>query len=719
MVQREIPRPLVQATIAADADDRRFERFVADLFSARDGIAYETTSPTGDQGVDARGAPTLVEGIAYVCATTQSSRFRAKGQSDIDKIVSLSRAVARLHICFSKSVKEETLADLVQYASEKMPRTLVEAHCLSGLTDLAFRFQRPFLDNYARDLDEQAVWLSRLLGDDEGEIDQAGNVNLLRIALTTVFNPEVIEQREMITESIIIAALSDGAKRSAADINAAAAKGLKLAQKPNDGYLLSSLRSLEQRGYVRCARGQFALTDEGFGYHDATVAKGAEASFQGREQFWRLLRGVHEAEISPQLVSRLWRAVQETFSKLFLYNGLRVVAELQAIANGEDDRLNKPEINLIPGAIRDLLIEVNNLGLDVSVAMHIADGLAKMLHDLDSDAFRWISELGAKYVVACSLGLDPEVERRIQSRVRAWAIVPDTHILLSHICPGDEGHVSCCLILSQLRSMGAALWLTQPVLEETAHHAEIADASFDHWYDRVRNARREHPEVSPTQMLGASDNAFVKGFAIVAGPAFKLTEWGVYIRQFRGRHSRDTAGLRRMLEQELGGSYKVEDSSLVQGARDFAARITRDDSRSDHAALARRTLRIEWDARLLANCVAFQESVDTPRRIIILSESDALRSMFYRRIAPEHRGTLRISDPAAIAYSLAVIPGASVNLNCMRHFLFGGIMRLPDSFATDHILGRAFNDSARVLRGPALGDRLDDVLIGDTPVVDE
>jgi hypothetical protein len=707
----EISRQVIAATISADRDDRRFERFVADLFSARDGISYETTAPTGDRGIDGRVDDE--SGISIVCATTQSRDFKRKGMSDIDKVRDLSMRVARLHVCFSKDVKEETLHELTKYANaqlgtKKRLKNQVEAHGLSGLVDLAFRYQRPFLDNYSRDLDDHAIWWKRL--SDHGEDEEQNEVNLLRIALTTVFDPDVLKQRTRITDNLVITALADGLPRSLREINLAVTKGLKLDQAPWQSYIVAAVESLRGRQLIAEQHEKYRLTDEGHALRDELIARGAASSYEGRREFEILLGNVRGQRLPVEMFSKVWRLVQERFARLFLSNGLRVLAELHAIASTTKDAA-EANLRLLPSTISGLLDELRQFDLPREVLDQIARVLAQMLHDTTSGGFRWISELGTKYVVICSLGLDPELERRIHERVARWTVVPDTHVLLSYLCRGDEGHAACHAILAQLARLESNICLAQAALEESAHHAEIADRCFIEWCDRVRLARQTIPNAKLLDLLHSRDSAFVKGFAAEAGDAFRPSDWGQYIRQFRGSRPRDVTSLGRLLQRELRAIPIPDDGMIVAGAKAFAERVTHAEYRNESTNAESRTLRIEWDARLLAACLEWKQRTNDARQVIILSDSDALRRMFYRNVAPERRASLKISDPGTVALALAVAPGTSVNLECLRHFLFGGQIKLSEELQANNFLAKAFGDSIRFLRGSALRDRLDDALV--------
>ena len=335
-----------------------------------------------------------------------------------------------------------------------------------------------------------------------------------------------------------------------------------------------------------------------------------------------------------------------------------------------------------------------------------------MLHDSSSEGFRWLSELGTKYVVICSLGLDPELERRIRERGRGGRLFRTLTYYCLTCAQVTRVTEACHAILTQLKRFQCSLWLMQAVLEETAHHAEIADESFNGWYDLRRIVRRDYPNARPVDLLEVSDNAFVKGFAIAAGHAVKPTDWLPYIRQFRDRQHGGVVQLTGLLESELKAVFIADEPEVITGAKAFAERVKKDDYSAETANPQSNSLRMEWDARLLASSLQRQVAGQAKNRIVIASDSQALRTMFYRNVSVDRRRVIRIADPGRSAAPLAIVPDATVNLECVRHFLFGGHIKLSMELQAHDVLARVFSDASRFLRKQALGERLDDALAG-------
>jgi hypothetical protein len=701
VAESQVSRERIKAIIEGDSDDLRFETFCADIFSEREGIDYETTAQGGDLGTDARGTMRLTKGSARICATTEKRGFRAKAEWDIDRLALQGTAVARLHICFSRAVKEEVLREMEKYARQKFPDAEdIEAHSSPGLSDIAFRDQRPFLDNYARELAEQQLWLRGQIDEGDEGTDQ---VNVLRIALTTVFHPEITRQKELITQNMVLTALESGESKNVTDINAIIAQGLGLQRPPLAGYIVSAVDALMKDGLVETTPRGIRLTTAGSSRLEKLVALGAKASLDAKASFKFLLGSVEKDELTAAQFSRVWRSVQRHLSNLFLNNGLRVVGELQRLASGESGSSSPL---LLTSALQHILDEVFDLELPIDLQERIVAVVRDMLQNAHSPAFQWISDLGIKYVVICALGLDPRLEQRIRDRVSQWVVVPDTHVVLSYLCTGDEGYGTCWLLLRQLHRLQGVIWLCQAVAEECTNHAEISAESFFDWYERVRIFRKEHPreKVTPYELIDPADNAFIKGFAHRVGEEFTMSDWRWHLSQFVSARTLDTTKITSLLHGEIGAEYKPDNDMIRRLGAILAGPAARSSSADKEY-----TQKCEWDGKLLASCVLNKSTID--RRLLIVSDSERIRKVFQEHITAELKEGISITDAASLSYALSIVPGTSVTLECVKHCLFGRRLTLDDGQVSRAVLTSYSTSPVRILRHKGLLHQLDEELI--------
>jgi hypothetical protein len=65
------------------------------------------------------------------------------------------------------------------------------------------------------------------------------------------------------------------------------------------------------------------------------------------------------------------------------------------------------------------------------------------------------------------------------------------------------------------------------------------------------------------------------------------------------------------------------------------------------------------------------------------------------------------------ACALAAVPGTSVNLECVRHFLFSGSVTFSSATRPDEMLMNAFLKTPKLLRRSALVTGIEDAIMGD------
>jgi predicted nucleic acid-binding protein len=325
-----------------------------------------------------------------------------------------------------------------------------------------------------------------------------------------------------------------------------------------------------------------------------------------------------------------------------------------------------------------------------------------MLARPNSDAFIWISELAAKYIVICALGLDPQLQQRIAERVSSWQLIPDTHVLLAYLSSGDDRHEQANQLLKATHRLKASLIFAESVLEESIHHAELAKKRFEEFRIRVQEAQHDFPERKAFDVIDPFDNAYIKGFAYETADKFLVSKWPEYISQFVKLES-----LRRTLSAELtGAEFPTDDADIIKVGQIYAEHKT---ANYEEGVGENQTLRLQWDGRLLAMCARRNDAVPTGQRLIILTDSESIRSSFVAQIQPNKRSRTALARPAAIAAAMTLVPGTAVNLQCVRVLLFDELRHAIKNL--DGALIR--REPKRFLRQGALEECIEEEMLGD------
>lgn len=699
----ELSRRMIAALLSGDRDDRKFEQFCADVFTEMEGVQYETTSRGGDLGRDAKSDFLPEGGVARICATIQRNGWVAKAKSDIDKVSRSALHINRLRLCTNQSVKEAQLDEILSYAQSKLLNCKsITAHALSGMTDLAFRRQRVIRASYSREIDEQAIWFQRHAREDD---DDERSLSLLRVALSTLFSPDVVQMRQRLLRTLVANALSDGEKDTIKGLGMRAAAAMKLGSIPERSFWLNALQELEVSGFVKKEGSWYSLTSPGIAHVDELVELGTESSLTGRAAVKELFEKNGEPLLSNDAFSSLWSVIQRNVEELFLMNGLAVVEEVRQLLSGT----TKPSaIPLLTRLIGKLITHVTSMQLSLQVEADVVRVLQDMFVQQDSEAFDWMSKLAAKYLVLASVGLDASFQRELAERASFWVIVPDTHVMLSYLCEGDEGHAAAKIVLSQLNKLQAEIQATDPVLEETLHHAALATHNFREYFDRLTAAIKLDNTLSPLAVVHPTDNAFVKGFASVVELPVSKAKWIEYLGQFLNADEKDVSSLLATLKAELRITYMEDTADIISVGEAYANQIF-GSMPSDEIGIS--TLRCKWDGRLLAGVLVRGKTYPAVRRTIIVSESSRVRTTVTQHLGEPQKKLVKVVALDALSFALASMPGTTVNLECVRHFLFGasGMIRL-DHVST-RVLISASSGTERLLLRHGLHRRLEDKIL--------
>ena len=696
----ETPRNIIEEVIRSDQDDRRFERFCADLLSELHGIDYEVSSRGGDTGIDAEGSTLLAKGKAVVASTTQRRSIKQKVLDDADKIKNRSIFVARLDVCVSSSLSKAAAASLRELIEQKLPRTIVTMHGLDELATLAFRYSTAFQQNYRHDLDERLNWLRRA---QEERLVSEPQECLLEIISSVVTNAEVKKQRELVIQELVLEVTSRIEPRDVTTLRQRVTKMLLRDLSPQTIYIESAVVELGKRNLIRRTREGFTRTSDGDDYLADRARQHVAANLGGRNVFFELLGEVN-AEFSTKERSATWAAVRETFAGLFLHHGLRVVQEIRALSL--DKSLRGLEDFVTPAATT-ILSRLKRLRLGDQKEQAIAYALQEVVVSYDSAAFNWFCNVAGNYLSACSLGLDASIEFTISIRMSRWIVIPDTHVVLSYLSRGDDDHESAAAIVDITRSSGAKLRVMEAVVAECLNHAEIADESFDAVSERLREWRKSLPNVHAFDVICRDDNAFVKDFAIIDDGSWALSNWRNYMSDFRAHVMGDVSRLVSILTSEAGFHFERDSATVLAAAGAILKKI---DFESEEVP-GNRVLRKRWDAQLVVSAAVERNTVDPTLRVVIVSSDVGIRRMLsYQH---DQVGGLDVSSMNAFAFICSLLRPSSVSQSSVGRLLFKSVSIQSLTDAGLSALSAPMSFVEKNLRRGALLRRLDTRLLSD------
>jgi hypothetical protein len=303
----------------------------------------------------------------------------------------------------------------------------------------------------------------------------------------------------------------------------------------------------------------------------------------------------------------------------------------------------------------------------------------------------WLVRVAASFLAACALGLEYSTSRAVAETLKKTTLVLDTDVVLSLLGEGEPEHESVETIVRRWTQNGGRVFVAEPVLEEVAYHASIADKD----YEQVKNFLPG----TPATRIHAIDNVFVRSFAELLGNhSARRSDWPAYIRQFRGGTARDWNPVMGVLNSEYNIS-KLPPGTLdsnrleIRVGRFLLEKANEKFSGNVPFNVRDKTRR---DAALYSALVHYARSVRTTEpsaTCLLISSARRLTAaeVEFRESGEPHL----VVSIATVLYLVSLLPHVVLGLRAMKAFLFD--YRHPGfSSELDRALLRAVISSQRV-----------------------
>ena len=361
--------------------------------------------------------------------------------------------------------------------------------------------------------------------------------------------------------------------------------------------------------------------------------------------------------LEPACFSRVWSIVQDEISNLFLTNGIYIVQSIESIISNESKIGDHEELNESVHRLAQKIAELDMWGNEKET---ILQAMIDLFHENKSEAFAWLSQLGATYVSLCSLGLEPSAQKEVVNRLQDLDLLLDTDLVLAFLCSGEVKHDAVRSFVKTWQRITGNIYVTPCVMEETAYHAWISSNDYDSvWRDLGKyNENDAHHLIN---------NAFVRAFRVESKGRYAPKYWNYYISQFKGTHEYDYSKIEKILQDEhifLIASKNI-DEGFAKTIQDSLIENQLSKDKSIREIDAEELDKYRRDGLLIATLLK-QRSL---RNTLIVSSSTKLCD-----ICRNHKDVLGRLEPVApigaIAYLLTMIPGTNMNLGTLKGILF-------------------------------------------------
>ena len=655
----------IDAVLGGELTPLRFEQFVTRLLSKAESVEYLPTSVVHDLGRDARPLRRVGD-TPDVLAATISRGLDKKVLADVQRLLQTTKP-GSLTYCTTANLTEQAIDKLEADIRRELAMTqTVRVLGLTQLRELSLRFESVFQESYRAELEEIRQFLST-----EEEDRDRPDVTGLRLALLTQTGDDAVALRKEILQRLILEELLDGKSYTAATLAARVSARLRLGKTVYPEFFGTVAAELTTAGSTEDADGGIRITETGRGLATDVPADAVQRLIEGRVAVRGALARELGFSLSDADYGRFWPVFQQSLAELFYQHGLSIVRMVTSIQSGEATVENEGAFRIARQRLAD---HASAVFQNAEQREEVRQAVIDLLSIKGSPAFDWLTSVCAVFVMMCSLGLETMSAAEVAKALRGIVLLPDTDLLISHLCVGEPNHEEVVRVFRAWRSLGGQVRAPVPALEEVAYHAWIADSDYAQVSDLLSAMSDERAEY-------LVPNAFVRTFRRHARNPTSLREWNDFIADFQGRTAHDWSAVIEYLRNDAGIDpfADLPDSAAAEGdphfgtVKKFLLRDAAADLNCEVDELDERLAdKVRRDALILTTLILARERMRKTgggSSAVVVSSARRLRrgALSFAKDLGQPDGVVSL---AAIAALLSLVPGVHMGVGTLRVILF-------------------------------------------------
>lgn len=666
---------IVNQILWDEHDSTRFEKFCVELLSAHDGVSYVPTSSSWDLGRDGRAFSSTDENIPYLCGSLRDD-VSNKVTEDIKRLKETTKVLA-LQFCSSQKMSETACAS----AKENIQKILTDCKTVQCNGSLQIstivlrddKYGRIFYKFYPGEIAAYRIFLNT-----PSDVDEQRNMTGMRLALTTQLNNDGDKLREELVCNIVLTILSSQKAVNQAILAKTVTDFLRLGSVVSMTYLQGSIDLLLSKKLIEIKDNKYTITKKGESQYCKSIEAGKRTLISGKKIFRDEIERETGRTMPDKDFELVWKILEDDFAGLFYQNGHQIICSIASIVN---DNVSVDECLDISACIKKIAAKVERaFGASdrteaTPIARDISQAIVDLLHDSDSKAFEWMTGLCVNFVAICSLGLDPDAQGAVATKIKEMDLLLDTDIVISYLAEGEHNHGMIKKILEGWRSVGGKLMVPVPVLEEVTYHAHIS------YHDYKENQAHLH-KYTDAQAVRYINNAFVRGYracAIRNGLPFNFKSWNQYINNFHGKNENDYS----LVEDDLkANGFSIVSDEIIDDelSKRIGDEIYNDKMKTKDSlppTVKNIIDKSNRDGRLVATLIQMRKIGDHKRHVVVIISSSPVLAMTCKK-QPELKGNSEPVMPVgALAFILSILPGTHYSLVSLKRLLFDS--RLSDT----------------------------------------
>ncbi len=644
-----------QAVLAIETNDARFEAFCREVVSCIEGGAtIFSTSASWDLGRDGVGAG-VARGI-YVCTSLRDD-VDAKVLSDLERVTSTTTGITRIYFCSSHQLSEHKRTQLeTQLAAEIDNAFPVTCLGSTQLTEAVAHEPAIIERKYGPEIRNA---LRAISADPADETEVRG----LRLALMATSGEDSIQIRQELYAGGLLDMLSDRKPRTISVCAKSLSEKLRLGRLISDAAVLPHLKRLHSEGFFSQNDGVFSITDAGIKRAQELNTQAVDRFLSGRHAIRQAIENSIGEKIIDDHFHQIWAIFEDRITFHFHERGEALVAEISALVE-ESSELSSPRTTTHLSFLNELATAVANTATHPNRRSELNQAVTDLFTDRTSVATDWLVRVCASYLACTALGLEHSSSAAIGRLFARTTLVLDTDVALSLLCAGEPEHSSVITFVSQWPKLGGKLLVAEPVLEEIAYHASIAQHDFDQVKGLIPGTREDR--------IRLIENAFVRAFAEhLAENTISLSHWGRFIAHFKGTMPYDWERIAGYLKAEHAVDKMPSRTATFEGLESEVRHylIQSANQQGYHGKTVGD--KAKRDARLYTDMVSYLKTLRaTDPGATCLLVSSAHRLLETEKKFRESGEQQLVVPISTVLYLLSLLPQVSLGISAMKTFLF-------------------------------------------------
>lgn len=647
---------MLHKVIELETNDGRFESFCQSVISIIEGGAVVLpTSRSWDLGRDGVGAGPAA-GV-FVCCSLRDD-VDLKALTDIERLIATTPDLGFIYFCSSQNLSEYRINQI-----ETELRTALEfktpVKCLGSLqlASVANREAVVAEKHYGSELSDCYAAISNSVSDDTESVG-------LRLALMSAAGESSQDIRDELYASGLLDLISEKSS-TIGNLARRLSEELKLSRPLPQEVIIPHLKRLVTQEHINQIGGIYSITEAGRNYISEREVSAAGRLLVGRNSIRNSLEVQLGTKILDDHFSKIWKVFEDRMAHYFSSRGHSIVLEISALLSIDGEPAGTEALSGY-SFLDELARQVSETSSHAQQRDELYLAVKDIFTDRSGVATEWLVKLAASFIAACALGLEYSCGAALSKLFARTNLIVDTDVLLSLMCVGEPEHEAVVSIVTRWIKNNGKVLVGQPVLEEAAYHAFIAQKDYEQVSHLIPGQHNDRIHII--------ENAFVRAFAeLVADKKANRNQWTPFISQFRGSGNREWS----KIFGHVSAEYSIEklpprsssEESLERTVRQYLIRQA--EAKIINGSLHNARDKASRDAQLYAALVHHLKSlrsVDPGATCLLVSSARRLigaEAQFHQSGEPQ-----LVVSISAILYLLAMIPNVSLGLGAMKVFLF-------------------------------------------------